>query len=64
MVLHKRWHGADLNSVGIVGWILEQTVVGIEQLLGQQEEELSGGAAVVQSEQRNTDTPFLTQLNR
>lgn len=48
MVLDKRRHWADLNGVGVVGRVFEQAVVRIEQLLRQEEEELSGWTAVVQ----------------
>lgn len=50
MVLDKRRHGADLNGVRVVGRVFKKTVVRVEQLLGQEEEKLSGRAAVVQSE--------------
>lgn len=56
MVLDKRRHGADLNGVRVVGRVLKQTVVGIKQLLGQEEEKLSGRAAVVQSEDTRAQT--------
>jgi len=48
LVLHEGGHGADLDGVGVVGRVLEEAVVGVEELLGQQEEELPGGPAVVQ----------------
>ena len=48
LVLHEGWHGADLHGVGVVGRVLKQTIIRVEQLLGQQEEELPGGPAVVQ----------------
>ena len=54
MVLYKGGHGADLDSVGVVGRVLEQAVVRVEELLGEQEEELSRRAAVVQAEGRGT----------
>ena len=47
MVLNECRHGADLNGVGVVGRVLKQAIVRIEQLLRQEEEELSGRAAVV-----------------
>lgn len=48
MVVYKGGHGADLDSVRVVGWIFKQPVVRVEQLSGHQEEKLSGGPAVVQ----------------
>ena len=57
LILHKGRHGADLHGVGVVGRVLKQTIVGVEELLGQQEEELSGGAAVVQPKHSRESTP-------
>lgn len=48
VIFNKGRHGADLYSVSVVGGILKQPVIGIEELLRQKEEEFSGGAAVVQ----------------
>lgn len=48
MVLYEGGHGADLDGVRVVGWVLKQAIVGVEQLLRQQEEELSGWPTVVQ----------------
>ena len=49
MVVHEGRHGADLHSVGVVGRVLKQAVVRVEELSRHQEEELSGGAAVVKT---------------
>ena len=57
MVLHQRGHGADLKGVGVVGGVFKQAIVWVEELLGQQEEELSGGAAVVQPKHSRESTP-------
>lgn len=48
VVVHEGRHGADLDRVRVVGRVLEQAVVRVEQLSGHQEEKLSGGSAVVQ----------------
>lgn len=48
IVVDKGRHGGDLHRVGVVGRVLEQAVVGVEELPRQQEEELPGGAPVVQ----------------
>lgn len=48
VIVHKRRHGADLDRVRVVGGVLEETVIRVEELPGDQEEELPGGAAVVQ----------------
>ena len=39
---------AHLNSVGIIGRVFKESIVGIEDLSGEQKEELPGGASVVQ----------------
>lgn len=49
MVFHKRWHGADLHGVGIICRVLKESVVGVEELLRQKEEELSRRTTVVQA---------------
>lgn len=49
MVVYEGRHGADLNGVGVVGGVLKQAVVRVEQLSRHQEEKLSGRAAVVQA---------------
>lgn len=48
VIVHEGRHGADLDSVGVVGRVLKQTIIRVEQLPGNQEEELSGRPAVVQ----------------
>lgn len=48
VVVHKGRHGADLDSVRVVGWIFKQAIVGVEEFSGHQEEKLSGGPTVVQ----------------
>lgn len=48
VIFNKGRHGADLYSVSVVGWILKQPIIGIEELLRQKEKEFSGGATVVQ----------------
>lgn len=57
MVLHKRRHGADLHHIRVIGRVLEQTVVRVEQLLRQQEEEFPRRPAVVQTVE-NTNAIF------
>lgn len=41
MVLHEGRHGTDLYCVSVVGGVLKQAVVWVEELLGEQEEELT-----------------------
>lgn len=48
VIVYKCRHGADLHRVRVVGGVLKQTIVRVEELPGDQEEEFSGGAAVVQ----------------
>lgn len=48
LVVHEGGHGADLHGVRVVGGVLEQAVVGVEELPRQQEEELAGRPPVVQ----------------
>lgn len=48
VVVHKGRHGADLDSVRVVGGVFKEAVVRVEQFSGHQEEKLSGGSAVVQ----------------
>ena len=48
VIVYKSGHGADLDGVGVVGRVLKQTIIRVKQLPGNQEEELSGGSAVVQ----------------
>lgn len=59
MVVHERRHGADLNGVGVIGRILEQTVVRVKELPRHQKEKLSRRAAVVQSEHDTEHTDGL-----
>lgn len=49
MVFYKRRHGADLHGVGVIGGVLEESVVRVEELLRQKEEELSRRTTVVQA---------------
>lgn len=49
MVFHKRRHGADLHRVGIICRVLKESVVRVEELLRQKEEELSRRTTVVQT---------------
>lgn len=49
VIVDKGRHGWDLHGVGVVGRVLEEAVVGVEELPWQQEEELPGGAPIVQS---------------
>ena len=48
MIFNEGGHGGNLDGVGIVGRILEKTVIRIEQFSRDEEEELSGGSSVVQ----------------
>lgn len=48
VIVHEGGHGADLDRVGVIGRVLKQTIIRVEQLPGNQEEELSGRPAVVQ----------------
>ena len=47
-ILDERRHRADLDGVGVVGWVLKESVVWVKQLPGQQEEKLPRRATVVQ----------------
>lgn len=49
VVVHKGRHGAYLDSVSVIGRVFKQAIVRVEELSGYQEEELSGGSAVVQT---------------
>lgn len=49
MVFYKCRHGADLYCVGIICRVLKESIVGVEELLRQKEEELSGRTTVVQA---------------
>lgn len=55
VIVHERRHRADLDRVRVVGGVLEETVIRVEELPGDQEEELSGGAAVVQPAAQDRD---------
>lgn len=48
LVVHKGRHRGDLDGVRVVGGVLEQAVVWVEQLPRQQEEELPRRAPVIQ----------------
>lgn len=48
VIFNKGRHGADLYGVSVVGWVLKQPIIGIEELLRQKEKEFSGRATVVQ----------------
>lgn len=49
MVFHKCRHGADLHRVSIICRILKESVVRVEELLRQKEEELSRRTTVIQA---------------
>jgi hypothetical protein len=49
VVVDERRHRRDLHGVSIVRRVLEQAVVGVEQLPRQQEEELPRRTSVVQT---------------
>ena len=49
MVFYKGRHGADLHGVGVIGRVLEESVVGVKELLRQKEEEFSRRTTVVQA---------------
>lgn len=49
-VFYECWHGTDLHGVGIIGWVLKEAIVGIEEFPWQQEEELPRRTTVVKSE--------------
>lgn len=49
VIIYEGRHGADLDGVGVVGRIFKKTIVGVEELPGHQEKELSGRSTVVQS---------------
>lgn len=53
-VLHKGREWADLHGVAVDGRVLKQSIVGVEQLSGQQEEKLPGGTTIVQPEKQST----------
>lgn len=49
IVFYKRRHGADLHCVSVICRILKESIVRVEELLRQKEEELSRRATVVQA---------------
>lgn len=49
MIIDKRRHRRHVDRVRVVGGVLEQAVVRVEQLSRQQEEELPARPAVVQA---------------
>ena len=51
-VFNKHGDGADLDGVRIVGRVLKQTVVRVEQFPWEQEEELTRRSTVVQTAQQ------------
>lgn len=55
VIVHEGGHGADLDRVGVIGRVLKQTIIRVEQLPGDQEEELSGRPAVVQPAARRNE---------
>lgn len=48
VIVYKCRHGADLDRVRVIGRVLKQTIVRVEELPGDQEEKFSGGPTVVQ----------------
>ena len=50
VVVDEGGGGADLNSVGVIGRVLKQTVVGVEDLTRQKEEEFTTWTTVIKSE--------------
>lgn len=49
MIIDEGGHGRYVDGVRIVRRVLEESVVRVEELPGQKEEELSAGPAVVQA---------------
>lgn len=49
MVFHKCRHGTDLHRVGIICRILKESIVRVEELLRQKEEEFSRRTTVIQA---------------
>lgn len=49
LVVDKGGHRRDFDRVRVVGGVLEQSVVGVEELAAEQEEELPRGSAVVKA---------------
>ena len=50
VVVDERGGGTDLNHVGVVGRVLKQAVVGVEDFTRQEEEELTTWTTIVKSE--------------
>lgn len=61
VVVYEGRHGADLDGVRVIGWILKQAVVRVEELSGDEEEKLPGGSAVVQPAGRMNHETTTTQ---
>lgn len=55
LVVDEGGHRGDLHGVRVVGRVLEQAVVRVEQLTRQQEEELTGRPTVVQPAKQHTN---------
>ena len=51
VVVDERGGGADLNHVGVVGRVLKQTVVGVEDLMRQEEKELTTWTTTIKSKE-------------
>jgi uncharacterized membrane protein YqiK len=49
MVFYKCRHGADLHCIGIICRVLKESIVRVEELLRQKEEELSRRTTVIQA---------------
>ena len=49
MVLYEGGHGTDLDGVGVIGRVLKEPIIRVEQFLRQQEEELPRRPTVVQT---------------
>lgn len=63
VIVHEGGHGADLDRVGVIGRVLKQTIIRVEQLPGNQEEELPGRPAVVQPATRCNKHPLVLVIN-
>ena len=48
-VLHKHGDWTDLDGVGVISGVLKQSVIRVEELPGEEEEELSRRTSVVQA---------------
>lgn len=49
LVVDEGGHWRNFDRVRVIGGVLEQSVVGVEQLAAEQEEELPRGSAVVEA---------------